>query len=202
MKIPIHLPDCSVIKEELHPSTVSLTPTLSQGERESFSVLILTHPTKKALRMFYIRVNRFEHSSFLRGRFLLERYGDLEPRLFPFNPAGIGCRRDSCTTLPKYTMGYALRANPSYAYATRITLAGYAALGICLTTASLTLTLSQREREIILLSSFSQGLRPGLCSCRAVGAQKQHCKPVNSYLLLNQERWTKITLCFNMTDLS
>ncbi len=40
---------------------------------------------------------------------------------------------------------------------------------------SLALSLSQREREIILLSSFSQGLRPGLYSCRAVGAQMQHC---------------------------
>jgi len=49
--------------------------------------------------------------------------------------------------------------------------------------ASLTLTLSQGERELILLSFFPQGLRPGLYSCRAVGAQKQHCKPVNSYAL-------------------
>jgi len=37
---------------------------------------------------------------------------------------------------------------------------------------SLTLTLSQREREIILLSSFSQGLHHGLYSCHAVGAEK------------------------------
>ncbi len=46
---------------------------------------------------------------------------------------------------------------------------------------SLTLTLSQREREIILLSSFSQGLHHGLYSCHAVGAQKQYCNPVNRY---------------------
>jgi len=35
---------------------------------------------------------------------------------------------------------------------------------------SLTLTLSQRERGKFLLSQQSQGLRPGLGSCRAVGA--------------------------------
>ncbi len=47
---------------------------------------------------------------------------------------------------------------------------------------SLTLALSQREREKILMSSFSQGLRPGLYSSRAVGAPKPRSKPVNSYV--------------------
>ena len=47
--------------------------------------------------------------------------------------------------------------------------------------ASLPLTLSQRERKSILLSFFSsQGLHSGLYSCRAVGAQRQHCKPERS----------------------
>jgi len=52
---------------------------------------------------------------------------------------------------------------------------------LCRFRASLTLALFQGEREIFLLLSFSQGLRPRRYSCRAVGAQKQHCKPVNSY---------------------
>ena len=52
--------------------------------------------------------------------------------------------------------------------------------------------LLHRERDRLLLSSFSQGLRPGLYSCRAGGAQMRNREPVKGKQFLtwkSKPRW-------------